>query len=38
MEELLKASAPPDEDMVNLIEKAYLEGQIDGQKVDLAYS
>jgi hypothetical protein len=38
MEELLRMSAPPDEDMVDLIERAFLEGQIDGQKVDLAYS
>ena len=27
---------PPDEDMVDLIEQAFLEGQIDGLKVDLA--
>ena len=38
MEELLRMSAPPDPELVDLIEWAYLEGQIDGQKVDLAYS
>ena len=37
MEELLRASAPPDEDMVDLIEPAFLEGQIDGSRADLAY-
>jgi hypothetical protein len=37
MEELLRASAPPDEDMVDLIEWAFLEGQIDGPSEDLAY-
>ena len=37
MEELLRMSAPPDEDMVDLIEKAFLEGQIDGKRADLAY-
>ena len=38
MEELLRAAMPPDEDMVDLIEQAFLEGQIDGLKVDLAHS
>ena len=28
---------PPDEEMVDLIEWAFLEGQIDGVKADLAY-
>ena len=28
---------PPDPDLVDLIEQAFLEGQIDGQKADLAY-
>ena len=28
---------PPDEEMVDLIETAFLEGQIDGVKADLAY-
>ena len=34
---LLQASRPPDAELVDLIEQAFLEGQIDGQKVDLAY-
>ena len=34
---LLEASLPPDEEMVNLIERAFLEGQIDGLRADLAY-
>jgi hypothetical protein len=37
MEELLRAATPPDEDLVDLSEGAFLEGQIDGQKADLAY-
>ena len=37
MEELLRAAMPPDEELVDLIEKAYLDGQIDGVKADLAY-
>ncbi len=28
---------PPDPELVDLIEQAFLEGQIDGQKADLAY-
>jgi hypothetical protein len=36
--ELLEHSRPPDPDLVDLIEQAFLEGQIDGQKADLAYS
>jgi hypothetical protein len=36
-QDLLEASTPPDEDLVDLIEGAFLEGQIDGQKADLAY-
>jgi len=28
--ELLQASMPPDHDLVDLIEQAFLEGQIDG--------
>jgi hypothetical protein len=38
MQELLEASRPPDEDLVDLIEEAFLEGQIDGLSADLAYS
>ena len=33
---LLEASRPPDPDFVDLIELAFLERQIDGQKADLA--
>jgi hypothetical protein len=35
---LLEASIPPDEELVDLIEWAFLEGQIDGVKADLAYA
>ena len=35
--ELLEQTMPPDEDMVDLIELAFLEGQINGLKTDLAY-
>ena len=38
MEELLRAAMPPDEEMVDLIEQAFLEGQIDGESEDLAYN
>ncbi len=38
MEDLLRQSMPPDPDLVDLIEWAFLEGQIDGAKADLAYS
>ncbi len=34
---LLLESMPPDPDLVDLIEQAFIEGQIDGQKADLAY-
>jgi len=37
MEELFRATVPPDEALVDLIEWAFLEGQIDGLKADLAY-
>jgi len=36
--DLVEASRPPDPDLVDLIEQAFLEGQIDGQKADLAYT
>jgi hypothetical protein len=36
--ELLEQSRPPDEELVDLIEWAFLEGQIDGKTADLAYS
>ncbi len=35
--ELLEHTWPPDPDLVDLIKQAFLEGQIDGQKADLAY-
>jgi hypothetical protein len=38
MEELLIASVPPDEDMIDLIEQAFVCGQIDGETVVLAIS
>ena len=34
---LLHDSMPPDPELVDLIEWAFLEGQIDGVKADLAY-
>ena len=37
LSELLEQTRPPDSELVDLIEKAYLEGQIDGQTADLAY-
>ena len=35
--ELLELTRPPDPELVDLIEQAFLEGQIDGKKADLAY-
>jgi hypothetical protein len=35
-ESLLEESMPPDEAMVDLIEWAFLEGQIDGKEMNLA--
>ena len=37
MEELLRAALPPDEELVGIIEQAFLEGQIDEVTADLAY-
>jgi len=37
MTDLLESSIPPDPELVDLIEWAFLEGQIDGQRADLAY-
>ncbi len=34
---LLEASRPPDPGLVNLIEQAFIQGQIDSDKADLAY-
>ena len=36
LSELLEQSRPPDSELVDLIEWAFLEGQIDGEKADLA--
>ena len=38
LSELLEQTWPPDPELVDLIERAFLEGQINGQKADLAYS
>ncbi len=35
--DLLEASRPPDPELVDLIEQAFLEGQIDSRKAELAY-
>ena len=35
--EVLEASRPPDPELVDLIEQAFLEGQIDTQMADLPY-
>ena len=35
--DLLEASMPPDPELVDLIEWAFLDGQIDGLEADLAY-
>ena len=35
--DLLEASRPPDPGLVDLIEQAFIEGQIDGENVGLAY-
>ncbi len=37
LSELLEQTRPPDPELVDLIEQAFLEGQIDGHKADLAY-
>jgi hypothetical protein len=37
IESLLLDTVPPDEELVDLIEWAFLEGQIDGSRADLAY-
>ncbi len=34
---ILERTRPPDEELVDLIEQAFLEGQIDGQKADFAH-
>ncbi len=35
--ELLERTRPPDPELVDLIERAFLEGQIDELRADLAY-
>jgi hypothetical protein len=35
---LVEVSRPPDPEFVDLIEQAYLEGQIDSEKADFAYT
>ena len=37
LSEILEQTRPPDPELVDLIEQAYLEGQIDGQAADLVY-
>jgi hypothetical protein len=37
MQKLLEASRPVDEDMLDLIAEAFLEGQVTGLSADLAY-
>ena len=34
---ILEATRPPDPELVDLIERAFFEGQIDSQKAELAY-
>ena len=38
MEELLRASMPPDEELADLIEAAFLQRQIDGETQALAFA
>ena len=35
--EILEQTRPPDPELVDLIEQAYIEGQIDSQEAELAY-
>ena len=37
LSEILEQTRPPDAELVDLIEQAYLEAQIDGLQADLAY-
>ncbi len=34
---ILEQTRPPDPELVDLIEKAFIQGQIDSQKAELAY-
>ena len=37
LSEILELTRPPDPELIGLIERAYLAGQIDSQKADLAF-
>ena len=37
LSELLEQTRPPDPELVDLIDQAFLEGQIDSRKAELAY-
>ncbi len=37
LSEILEQTKPPDPELVDLIEQAFREGQIDSQKAELAY-
>ena len=37
MPKMLEASRPPDPELVDLIEKAFIGGQIDSEEAELAY-
>ncbi len=37
LSELLEASRPPDPELVDLIEQAFIQGQIDSKRAELAY-
>ncbi len=37
LSELLEQTRPPDPELVDLIEQAFIEGQIDSQEAELAY-
>ncbi len=37
LSEILEQTRPPDPELVDLIEQAFIEGQIDSQKAELAY-
>ncbi len=38
LSEILEQTRPPDPELVDLIEKAFLEGQSDSRKAELAYT
>jgi len=37
LSEILEQTRPPDPELVDLIEQAFIQGQIDSQKAELAY-